>query len=255
MALWRVLRTGYSSAAMNMAIDQAVMEARREGRVHNTLRVYQWEPSAVSIGYFQGIEEEVDLNACKKHGVDVVRRLTGAGAVFHDKKGEVTYSIIFGEGDVELPGPVKDSYPILCSGIVDGLERLGIEAGFRPINDIVVGEKKISGSAQTRRWGCILQHGTLLYDVDPRLMFTLLRVPNEKIRDKMIAAVEERVTSVRHETGGIVSIQEVEEALIEGFANVLDMDVSSEDLSPGEMERAEELARNVYASREWNFRR
>ncbi|MDG6220236.1 MAG: biotin/lipoate A/B protein ligase family protein [Candidatus Thermoplasmatota archaeon] len=255
MEKWRLLRTGHSSAAMNMGIDHAVLEARAEGRVAPTLRVYEWRPSAISIGYFQGMQEEVDLLSCEKHGVDVVRRITGGGAVYHDEKGEVTYSIIFKEGDVKLPARVSDAYPKLCEGIVLGLQKLGLEAEFKPVNDIISGGKKISGNAQTRRMGCVLQHGTLLYDVDAEMMFTLLLVPDEKIRDKMIAAVKERVTSIRHETGGKKSIEDVEDALVWGFGQALGVEFEMGRLTPEEKKRAEEIAREKYGNKEWNFRR
>ncbi len=254
MVKWRLLRTEYSPASLNMATDQAVMETVSAGGPP-TFRVYEWRPSAISIGYFQGMKEEVDVGVCEERNVEVVRRLTGGGAVFHDEKGEVTYSIIFREGSIELPPKILDAYPLICDGLVRGLKKLGVEAAFRPVNDIIVGKKKISGNAQTRRMGCVLQHGTLLYDVDPELMFTLLLVPDEKMRGKMIAAVKEGITSVRHETGGAASITDVEEALIEGFSEALDIELVPGELSPREKERAEELRRTRYGSREWNFKR
>lgn len=255
MKKWRLLKTGYSSAALNMGIDQAVLEARSRDESPCTLRVYEWRPSAISIGYFQSMNEEVDVPVCDEMGVDLVRRITGGGAVYHDEKGEVTYSIIFKEGDLDLPERVQDAYGPLCQGIVDGLKELDMNAEFKPINDITVAGKKISGNAQTRKMGCILQHGTLLYDVDARTMFKLLLVPNEKIRDKMIAGVEERVTSIRHETGNKASIEDVEDALIEGFSSALGIELKPGELTEKEMARAEEVAREKYGSKKWNFKR
>ncbi|MCD6461421.1 MAG: lipoate--protein ligase family protein [Thermoplasmata archaeon] len=251
---WRLLRTGYMPGKMNMAVDEAVLEAVSRGLSPPTFRVYEWEPSAISIGYFQSMREEVDLDECRRQGVDVVRRITGGGAVFHDREGEVTYSIIFKEGTIPLPGSVAESYPILCRGLVEGLSLLGLDAAFSGVNDITVGGRKISGNAHTRKYGSILQHGTLLYDVRPRVMFSLLRVPSEKIRDKMITAVEERVTSIKRELGP-VDIPDVEEALIDGFSTALGLEMEIGELSREEKERAGELAVEKYGSDEWNFKR
>jgi lipoate-protein ligase A len=132
---------------------------------------------------------------------------------------------------------------------------LGIPAEFRPINDIVVNGKKVSGNAQSRRMNIVLQHGTILREVEPRLMFTLLKVPSEKIRDKMIESALERVTSVNRFLGRDVSFEEIKQALIEGFERSFGI-----ELVPGEtLEFEEELAARLraekYSTKEWNFKR
>ncbi len=246
---FRLLDTGKSPAAVNMAIDEAVMLSGRPA-----LRFYGWEPPAVSIGYFQGIEQEVDLEKCAQMGVDVVRRLTGGGAVYHDK--ELTYSLIVPEDGGLVARDILESYGQICAPIVGGLKSLGLQAEFKPINDIVVNGRKISGNAQTRRGGMVLQHGTILLDVDVKEMFSLLKVPSEKLRDKMISAAEERVTSVRRELDEDIPSQRVKEALIEAFRQHSHMRVLKQgELSNGEIEKAEELARSKYSTREWNFMR
>ena len=115
--------------------------------------------------------------------IDYVRRRTGGGAVYHDTYGELTYSIVVDEDHRLVSEDFLETYRKLCSGLVLGLRLLGIPAEFKPINDIVVHGKKISGNAQTRRMHVILQHGTILRKVDPELMFRVLKVPSEKIRD------------------------------------------------------------------------
>ncbi len=254
MTTWRLLLTGADRAAWNMALDEAILRTVAAGEAPPTLRIYRWNPSAVSIGYFQGIEQEVDLDACRRAGVDVVRRLTGGGAVFHDRDGEITYALALPEETPGIPRNILDSYALFCRGLVLGLRRLGLEATFAPINDILVGGRKISGNAQTRRFGGILQHGTLLYDVNPRLMFSLLRVPNEKIRDKLIRGVEERVTSIRRERGD-VDEAEIVEALIAGFAEALHITLRPGEPGAAELELAERLRRERYENRAWNFKR
>jgi lipoate-protein ligase A len=99
MTCWRLLKLETHNAYMNMAIDEAILDARINGIVPNTVRFYRWNPSAVSIGKFQNIENEVYLENCLKHGVDVVRRITGGGTVYHDVEGEITYSVVASKDD------------------------------------------------------------------------------------------------------------------------------------------------------------
>lgn len=250
---WRLLRTGFNNAFYNMGLDQAILEQVAAAKVPPTLRFYGWTPPAISIGYFQGMQEEVDLTACRHHGVDTVRRITGGGAVFHHA--EVTYSIVLPLNHPLADRQILASYGRLCQGIVAGLAQLGITAEFAPINDIVVGGKKISGNAQTRKLGCILQHGTILLDVDVDLMFTLLQVPSEKARGKAIADVKERVTSLSHMLGRPVAFEEVSAALESGFSQALDLVYEVQEPSFAETDRAQELARVRFADETWNLKR
>jgi len=254
MTEWRLLADEHRKASENMAIDESMLR-HRLGTGMNTLRFFGWEPSAISIGYFQGLEQEVDTEACRERGVDIVRRITGGGAVYHDTVGEVTYSIVMPVDDPLVKGlDILGSYEVLCAGLVDGLARLGITAEFKPVNDIIANGRKISGNAQTRRSGCILQHGTVLIDVDPDLMFTLLKVPDEKIRDKMIAAVEDRVTSIGREAGE-VERSDVVEALKEGFASTLDAELVPLELTAAEMAAVPEIEAERFGNPEWTGRR
>ncbi|MEM2326799.1 MAG: biotin/lipoate A/B protein ligase family protein [Candidatus Bathyarchaeia archaeon] len=252
---WRLLDTGLNDAFYNMALDEAIAIARSRNIVPNTIRFFRWEPSAVSIGYFQSMEEEVDIEACRRLGIDYVRRRTGGGAVYHDRDGELTYSIVVSEDHPLVSRDFQKTYENLCSGLIRGLRLLGVPAEFRPINDIVVGGRKISGNAQTRGMNVVHQHGTILRDVNPTIMFTVLKVPSEKIRDKMIKSVEERVTSINKYLGREVSFEELREALISGFEEAFGI-----ELIPGKVEDFEErlaisLKREKYSTREWNFRR
>ena len=161
---WRLLKTGYNTAYKNMAIDWAVLTANSEDKVPPTVRFYGWKPRAISIGYFQSLEEEVDLDTCSKLGVDYVRRITGGGAVFHDE--ELTYSIVIPESHPQIPKNIMESYGRICGAIMKGLGNIGIESQYIPINDIISNGRKISGNAQTRKQKTVLQHGTVLMDVD-----------------------------------------------------------------------------------------
>lgn len=246
---WRFIALETHSASLNMGIDEAITESVRNGTTPPTIRFYRWDPSAVSIGRFQGMRKEVNIEACKRSGVDWVRRITGGGAVYHDFNGEVTYSVIAPEG--MFPKGIRESYAFICSWIISGLNELGIDAKFVPINDIIADGRKISGNAQTRRNGILLQHGTILYDLDVKKMFSLLNVSKEKISDKMIKGVEDRVTCVRRYSDA--GIEKLYESLVNGFAKGKEYDIGV--LTEQERKRAEELSESVYASDGWNFSR
>lgn len=237
-----------TDAFLAMGIDEAVSESVAAGG-QPTIRFWRWQPSAVSIGYFQCINDEVDVGLCKESNVDVVRRRTGGGAVYHDYNGEITYSVI-GHEKLFSKG-ITESYLEICGWIITGLSNLGINAEFKPINDIIVAGKKISGNAQTRRNGILLQHGTILYGLDIRTMFSLLKVSKEKISDKFIQAVEERVTCLKKHN--ITDMKAVYDALLSGFTNGKEWSFS--ELTSKETKRAEELAKIRYSTREWNFQR
>ena len=241
----RLLIHEYNNAYTNMAIDEALLQSAKP-----TLRLYKWKPSAISIGYFQSIKEEVNLAECGRHGVDVVRRITGGGAVYHDTHGEITYSVVL---PASLFPTIMESYHAIGKCLIAGLRELGINAQYAGINDIVVNGKKISGSAQTRRHGFILQHGTLLIKVEPEKMFSLLKVGKEKISDKEIKRIEERVTSIEKEIGRIDE-EEIKNAIIKGFEIGLNAEFEERKMEEKEKRMAEKLVEK-YESREWNFKR
>ena len=239
-----------------MAIDEAIMQAIKEDNAPPTLRLYRWKPSAVSIGTFQGMRDEVAIDYCKSNGIDYIRRITGGGAVYHDYNGEITYSILMPKKHPLALTDIIDSYKLLCGGIIKALDYLGIKnAEFKPINDVNVGGKKVSGNAMTRRLGCALQHGTVLLDLDVNQMFTILKVPQEKISDKMISDVKERVTSIRDILDRPVEVDELREALARGFSDALQIELNVGKLSKEEQNTAAKLAKEKYSTDEWNFSR
>ncbi len=244
--MWRVIEYSQNDAFMNMAIDEAISEAVALG-ASPTIRFYGWDPVAVSIGYFQCLDKEVDRKNCAELGIDVVRRRTGGGAVYHD--GEITYSVIAKES--MFSKDILESYRQICGCIIDSLALIGINSEFKPINDIIVNGKKISGNAQTRRNGVLLQHGTILYAVDVERMFSALKVSDEKIRDKMIKIAKERVTSISQQR--MVSWDESYGAMVSGFTRGKEFYLGS--LSDSEMTRARDLAKTRYAADEWNLMR
>ena len=250
---WRLLQTGYDSASSNMAIDNAILIANSKGRVPPTVRFYGWVPPAISIGYFQSLTDEVDIDVCKRLGVGYVRRITGGGAVYHEK--EVTYSIVVPESHPEIPKNIIQSYGRICGAVIRGLGFMGIESDYAPINDVVAGGRKISGNAQTRKAGTVLQHGTVLMDVDVDKMFSLLKVPNEKIKDKLIADVKQRVTSIRHMVGKDVSFEEVTSAMMRGFEEEFHVELVEGSLCEEELSVAKEFEKECFSTEKWNFKR
>lgn len=244
-----------NSAFENMAIDEAIMMAVKRQEAPPTLRLYRWKPSAVSIGTFQSMNDEVDIEFCESNGIDRIRRITGGGAVYHDYEGEITYSIILPRGHPLVPDDIVESYRILCGGVIKALKKLHIEAEFKPVNDIVVGGTKVSGNAQTRRHSCVLQHGTVLLGLDVRTMFQILKVPAEKISDKMIADVRQRVTSIRDILKREVTFNELRDALMDGFSESLHLRLVSGKLSKSESEEAQRLLSEKYIRDAWNLSR
>jgi lipoate-protein ligase A len=252
---WRLLGIDINDAYMNMAVDEAIANLISKKRSPNTIRFYRWKPSAVSIGYFQSICEEVDLDLCNQLNIDVVRRNTGGGAVYHDTDGELTYSTIIDLANPHLTQDIMKSYEIICSGLILGLKKMGITAEFMPINDIIVDGKKISGNAQTRRFDSFLQHGTVLIDSNISKMFRVLKISNEKISDKMIEKVEERVTNLKKLLKSSVSFEEVFQALKMGFEETLGITLSEGKLTSEEQKLALKLKEEKYLKKSWNFKR
>lgn len=267
MTKFRLLQTGYNTAAFNMALDEVLIDRIARGQSAPALRFYRWQPSAISIGYFQSLESEVDTAKCQELGVDVVRRQTGGGAVFHDD--EVTYSMHVPLVLKLLPEQILDSYAKICGAIISGLQQINITAHFAPINDIVVASptlkhpetgqpvmQKISGNAQTRKQGILLQHGTILKSVNVEKMFDLLKVPDEKLKGKLITDIKQRVTSIDDYLGQQVSFEKIVEALIFGFRQGFSEGEFEEDsLTAAEIAEATALAQEKYATMPWNYQR
>ncbi|MEM0358184.1 MAG: lipoate--protein ligase family protein [Candidatus Bathyarchaeia archaeon] len=257
MAAWRLLKFETNNAYMNMAIDEAILNARIKGLVPNTLRFYRWNPSAVSIGKFQNIGNEVRLENCLKHGVDVVRRITGGGTVYHDAEGEITYSVVADKASLNAED-ITEVYARIYAGIVEALKILGLKADFNEGNpracpNLTVNGKKISGSAQCHKSSVVLQHGTLLVDVDLEKMFTFLKVPWAKTCMEVVCIARNKITSIKAELGRDVSLETVQQALIKGFQKTLGTRLEPTDLTPYEREFAEKLCREKYATANWNM--
>ena len=228
---WRLIEQSPYSAAMNMAIDHAIYESVANGREQPTIRFYKWLNNSVSIGAYQN-SKEINLDACKKHSIDVVRRMTGGRAVFHDKM-DFTYSVI---APIRVFGySIKNAYTEICQCIIKTLSDLGIKSALENKNDIIVNNKKISGNAsKAMDKGVYLQHGTLIYDVDYELMPIVLNVPEELVREKVTSLLQYRK----------VDQQKAYDTLKNNFTE--GKEIKIEELSKYELMRAEDLAKAKY---------
>ena len=256
MDTWRLLPLEVRNAAMNMAIDEAIFNSRIANRVLNTLRFYRWQPSALSIGKNQNPENEVYVETAKRLGVDVVRRISGGGTVYHDFEGEVTYSVIAQVDDLGT-ADVTTVYTKIYCAITDALRLLGVPADFssgdaKNCPNLTVAGKKISGSSQTISRGVVLQHGTILVNVDLNKMFELLKFKD--VPCSLAADIGKRkITSVQNELGHKISPETVANALAQGFKAILKIQLQESELTADERETADKLAKEKYSTKEWNL--
>lgn len=257
MKKWRLLALSANDAFTNMATDEAILLARIEGSVPNTLRFYRWTPSAVSLGRFQDQSKEVHVENCKRHGVGIVRRVTGGGTVYHDRDGEITYSVIASEHDLGTTDVVQE-YVKISKGLIEAAQVLGVEADFNPGDssncpNLAADGKKISGSSQFHKAGVLLQHGTFLLDIDLEKMFTFLRVPWAETIQEIVCVAGDKLTSVGKELGRSVVISEAYDALIKGFEKSLKIELEEGVLTLHEKQLASELRKEKFVTNEWNF--
>lgn len=256
MNTWRLLPLETCNAAMNMAIDEAILNARIANQVPNTLRLYRWQPSALSIGKNQTPENEVYLDTAKQLGVEVVRRISGGGTVYHDFEGEVTYSVIAQIADLGT-ADVTTVYTKIYCAITDALRILGVPADFsggdaKNCPNLTVAGKKISGSSQTISRGVVLQHGTILVNVDLAKMFQLLKFKD--INCSLAASIGKRkITSIQNELSHKISPDTVANALVQGFKTILKIQLQESELTAAEKETADKLAKEKYSTEEWNL--
>ncbi|GEB31590.1 MULTISPECIES: lipoate--protein ligase family protein [Brevibacillus] len=276
MEQWRYVVTEPMSPAMNMAVDEAILQLHSEGKVPPTVRFYTWDPATLSIGYFQKAIKEINLEEVQRRGLGFVRRATGGRAVLHDQ--ELTYSVIVSEDHPRMPSGVTEAYKIISLGLLHGFQNLGLAAEMVSLAseeekekynspgssacfdspswyELVVEGKKVAGSAQTRQKGVILQHGSILLDMDVDLLFSLLHFPSDRVKQRMMDSFRQKAVTINEVSPRPVSLQEAIEAFSKGFASGLDVELVPSALTDEERALAEELAATRYATDEWNLRR
>ena len=244
--MWRLFPLQTYSAYENMAIDESLFRSKiLDPAIPNSIRLYQWSPSAVSIGKHQDLDAEVDLNAAQNLGVDVVRRITGGGAVFHDQFGEITYSIVASIQEYDQYSD-EQLFISLLKGLGLGFARLGLQTTYDKINcpSLFVNGKKISGNAQARHKDVILQHGTILLDYKPEVMYTVLKARPNKPRQRMIESVYAYVTTIHNELSSMPDNQTIAHCFEQGFKQTFKID----SWLKGELTPKENDLKNFYQS-------
>jgi lipoate---protein ligase len=237
---------------MNLALEEAIPRVVGEGKAPGTVRFWH-NSNTIVIGCFQSAKLEVNMEACKQTGTEIVRRFTGGGAVYHDS-GNLNYAISLPKGHRLVPdGNLQTVFQKLSEGAVEGLRRLGVKAEFQPINDIQVDGKKLSGAAGSVRWNTIFHHGCILVNSDLSILGKVLNVPKVKLEDRHVASVQKRVTTVRDELRRDVSTREVQDAIVEGIEKCYGVRVEPGVLGKEELGLAQELYQTKYSRLEWNL--
>lgn len=197
---WQLLREGPEQPLQHMALDAVITDEVGAGLRPPTLRIWEWAAPAVVIGRFQSLRNEVDPAGAARHGVEVVRRVSGGGAMFVEPGNTITYSISAPQEFVAGMS-FQESYEFLDSWVIKALHDLGIKAWYQPLNDITSEGGKIGGAAQARRGKAVLHHVTMSYDIDADKMVEVLRIGREKLSDKGTTSAKKRVDPLRSQTG------------------------------------------------------
>jgi lipoate-protein ligase A len=233
-----------------MALDQVLTESVGAGERGPTLRIWEWAKPAVVIGSFQSLRNEVDMEGAKKYGMEVTRRISGGGAMFMELGTAITYSL-YAPIDLVQGMSFQDSYAFLDDWVVQALRGLGIEASYRPLNDIQSPSGKIGGAAQKRLGsGAVLHHVTMAYDMDGDRMLEVLRIGREKISDKGVASANKRVDPLRAHTG--MTKEAIQEHLVSTFSSLYSLSPSA--VTDAEMARVNELVDEKFGTSEWLHR-
>lgn len=272
---WNFINTGSQNPYYNMAMDEALLNFVSRGEIDPVIRFYTWDPATLSTGYFQRLQKEIDIEKVKEKGFGLVRRQTGGRGVLHDK--ELTYSVIVPESHPNMPSTITEAYRVISQGLLEGFKNLGFETYFavprskeereklkQPRSsvcfdapswyELVVEGRKIAGSAQTRQKGVILQHGSILQDIDIDELFDMFIFKNDRLKAKMKEAFVEKAVAINDISEKHITLEEMEQAFEEGFKTGLNIDFKPLKLSDQQMAEVKELEEK-YRSDEWMYRK
>jgi lipoate-protein ligase A len=234
----RVIDTGIRGGRENVAFDQALIEAHNAGRVPQTIRFLRFRPAAL-VGLHQILSHEVRLEYCARHGIEVARRITGGGGLYLDE-GQVCWELALERG--RLAGDLASIAARICGAVAAGLRRLGVDAEFRPRNDIEVHGRKLCGTGGVIDGRTLFFQGTLLAEFDPERMIEALRVPVEKLARRDLDDARRRVITLREALGGVPPVAEIQAALLEGLREHLGLEPQWDETT----EYEERLARRLH---------
>lgn len=273
--IWNFINTGSKNPYYNMAMDEALLNFVSRGEIDPVIRFYTWNPATLSIGYFQPLQKEIDIDKVKEKGYGLVRRQTGGRGVLHDK--ELTYSVIVPESHPNMPSTVTEAYKIISQGLLEGFKNLGFETYFaiprskeerdklkQPRSsvcfdapswyELVVEGRKIAGSAQTRQKGVILQHGSILQDIDIDDLFDMFKFKNERLKAKMKENFVQKAVAINDISNQHITLNEMENAFEAGFKKGLNIDFKPLELTEKQLEEVQELE-DKYRSEAWMYRK
>lgn len=244
---WQIIETPPLAPALHLALDEVLAREVAAGRRAPTLRFWEWQRPAIIIGAFQSLRNEVDLAAAAQFGIETVRRVTGGGAMLAEPGNSVTYSL-YAPGALVRDLTFADSYAFLDSWVLQALISLGIDAVYKPLNDISSSKGKIGGAAQKRySAGTVLHHVTMAYDMDAEKMVQVLRIGREKLSDKGTTSAVKRVDPLRSQTG--LPREEIIRRMRETFVAL--HGGTAGQITPGEWAAAETLAAEKFSSEAW----
>ncbi|WP_045731339.1 biotin/lipoate A/B protein ligase family protein [Pseudarthrobacter chlorophenolicus] len=247
---WHVIPPAVLPTEINVALDEVLTEEVGAGRRNPTLRFWDWQEPSVVIGSFQSVRNEVDPDGVARHGIKVVRRISGGGAMFMEAGNCITYSLYLPQTLVDGLS-FADSYPFLDSWVMAALEKIGVTAYYVPLNDIATDQGKIGGAAQKRLAnGGMLHHVTMSYDIDADKMVDVLRIGKEKLSDKGTRSAKKRVDPLRRQTG--LARTDIIGAMIDVFTGRYG--ATHSELTEAELAAARERAATKFGTEEWLHR-
>ena len=247
---WNIIAPTALPTHLNVALDEVLTEEVGAGRRNPTIRFWDWEEPSVIIGSFQSYRNEVDPAGVARHGITVVRRISGGGAMFMEAGNCITYSLYLPQTLVDGLS-FADSYTFLDAWVLAALEKLGINAFYVPLNDIATDQGKIGGAAQKRLAnGGMLHHVTMSYDIDAEKMVDVLRIGKEKLSDKGVRSAKKRVDPLRRQTG--LTRTKIIETMMEVFSERYGATPS--ELTPGELAAARDRVAVKFGTPEWLHR-
>jgi lipoate-protein ligase A len=243
---WELIHEGPQPPALHMALDAIITDEVGAGQRAPTLRIWEWSAPAVVIGRFQSLNNHVEPAGARRHGIEVVRRVSGGGAMFIEPGNSITYSLSVPQALVHGMS-FQESYAFLDAWVLTALQGLGIKAWYQPLNDIASDIGKIGGAAQARRSGAVLHHVTMSYDIDADKMVEVLRIGREKLSDKGTTSAKKRVDPLRTQTG--LAREAIIDRMVETFAGLHRL--TPGQVGSGTLALAQAQAADKFSTPEW----
>ncbi len=245
---WRLVDSGIVKPAESAALDEAILEAHVQGEVPGTLHFYRRSVPTVSIGYFQKVSDSIDLLECQRWGVSVVRRKSGGSSIYTDS-GQLIYGLVVDGCDVPDD---KSAFCTICEAIARAISSFGVDARYRPPNDVEVAGRKLSGNAQLIRKGSLLQHGTVIVDTDIAIMDAVLKSSPGK--DKGVTKPSDRVTTLKSLLGHAPYMGTVKDRIAGEISKSLDAEFVEAEMTSDERDHVKKLVAERYSRDEWNMK-